>query len=561
MCLKTASSSPNPFHRRDFCETLYCPPDLWGTAGALFDEYIGPYLQPDSDQSPAKTPSQNTDIEINVSAPPLVHECGTNAPADFNSWGDQGNQLPGSCLQTSQVTVWPNSCGDETQNKETARILAEMDPHFLTSMNPMCAVKDGVFFWLAMLTREQVKSLQGMTTAVKEVIPNLPCKPDEVVITSPAQAEDTSGLKRSYLKKRQNTVKVTEQKHAHAHLNFLSTAPQKQYVPNYAYLDDAYDEFQVIVYAIGPGVYPSSEFGPGQIEDWLFALDVPHEKTDGSTRGETPGSCSASIIGGLQTGVAKRAKLIIVKSGVTVASLIDAVAKVVLDIQTRFPIQHPKGSTVVSIAKSFENRPEYNFYVLQLHWLITMLAGKFQAIVVTTAGGSSAAYLGLPHSNIDTWPALYANVDEIVTVGSVAAAGRDWGEGRSHRDLQDGQKYSWSQGGPLLTVNAPGNALCAGTADNSYLIAEGPGVSLAVATGLIAYFLAQRDLHRWFVRQRRTTRAVIDYIQMMSYPRFGEDMSVWNGLDAISGAQFLPSPWYGTPLPRDGQPWNWPPDT
>lgn len=561
ICLRKASSSPNRSHRRNFCDTLYCPPDLWGTAGALFDEYIWPYLQPDKDQSPAKTPSQNPDIEIDVSAPPVVPEaCSTSTPADSNYWGDRGNPIPGSCLQTSQVTVWPNDCEDELQNKETASILAEMDPDYLTSINPLCAVKDSVFFWLAMLTQEQIKTLQSMNTAVKEVIPNLPCKPDELVITSPAQAEDTSGLKRNYLKKRQNTVKVTEQKTAHQHLNFLSTAPQKQYVPNYAYLDNANDEFQVTVYVIGPGANPGSEFGPGQIADWLFALDVPQERTDGSIRGETPGSCSASIIGGIQTGVAKRAKLIIVKSGNSVASLIDAVGKVVLDIQTRFPIQHPKGSTVVSIVKSFENRPQYNFYVLQLHWLITMLAGKFQAVVVTSAGKNALASLGLPHSTINTWPALYANVDEIVTVGSVAAAGQDWGYGRTVRDYQDGQKYPWSQGGPLLTVNAPGNALCAGAEENSFILAEGAAVSLAVATGLIAYFLAQRDLHRYFVRQSRTTKAVIDYIQMMSYARFGEDMSVWNGLDAISGAQFLSSPWYGTPPPRGGQPWTWPPD-
>lgn len=399
-----------------------------------------------------------------------------------------------------------------------------------------------------------------MHTAVKEVILNLPCKTDEAIITSPAQAEDTSGLKRKYLKKRQNTVKAAEQKHAHSHLNFLSRAPQKQYVPKYAYLDNEIDKFQITVYLIGSGANPSDEFGPGQIVDGLFALDVPPERTDGSIRDETPGSCSASIIGGIQTGVAKRANLIIVKMWNTLASLLDAVGKVVLDIQTHFRTWPPKGSTVVNFSKSFVNTPEYNFYSLQLHWLITMLVGKFQVIVVTSAGKNPSAYLR-NHSTIDTWPALFADVDEIVTVGSVAAAGLDWGDGRTFRGSQDGQRYSWSPGGSLLTVNAPGNALCLAAEQNSYIIAEGPAVSLAVVTGLIAYFLAQGDLHRWFVKQTRTTKAVIDYIQMMSYPRFGEDMSVWNGLDAMSGAQFLPSPWYGTPPLPDGQPWNWPPLT
>lgn len=142
--LRKASSSSNHFHRRDFCDILFCLPDLWGTAGALFDEYISPYSQPENGQSPTKTPSQNSDIEINVSAPPLLpEEC---APADINDGGDRGNAIPGSCLQTSQATVWPINCGDELQNKEMAKILAGMDPNFLTSVNPMCAVKEGVLF-------------------------------------------------------------------------------------------------------------------------------------------------------------------------------------------------------------------------------------------------------------------------------------------------------------------------------------------------------------------------------------------------------------------------------
>lgn len=166
-----------------------------------------------------------------------------------------------------------------------------------------------------------------MNTAVKEVIPNLLCKPDEAVIMSPAPTGATSSLKRSYLKKRQDIIKVANQENSHAHLNFLSTAPQKQYVPRYAYLNNGYDEFQVIVYVIDSGASPSSEFGPGQILDWLLAFDVPDEKTDGSVHGEIPGTCTASIIGGVQTGVAKRAKLIIVKSPGIVLKLHPAISR------------------------------------------------------------------------------------------------------------------------------------------------------------------------------------------------------------------------------------------
>lgn len=70
------------------------------------------------------------------------------------------------------------------------------------------------------------------------------------------------------------------------------------------------------------------------------------------------------------------------------------------------------------------------------------MAGKFQAVVVTPAGKNALAAQEQPDSTINTWPALYADIDEIVTVGSVAAAGQDWGAGRTYRDLQNGQRFS-----------------------------------------------------------------------------------------------------------------------
>lgn len=71
---------------------------------------------------------------------------------------------------------------------------------------------------------------------------------------------------------------MANQENAHAHLNFLSTALQNQYVPRYAYLDNALDEFQVIAYVIDSGASPSSEFGPGQILDWLWLSVFPMKK-------------------------------------------------------------------------------------------------------------------------------------------------------------------------------------------------------------------------------------------------------------------------------------------
>lgn len=56
----------------------------------------------------------------------------------------------------------------------TPNILLEMDPQYLTSIDPLCALKGGVLFWLVGLTREQIDTLRELKANVRAVVINIP---------------------------------------------------------------------------------------------------------------------------------------------------------------------------------------------------------------------------------------------------------------------------------------------------------------------------------------------------------------------------------------------------
>ncbi len=255
-------------------------------------------------------------------------------------------------------------------------------------------------------------------------------------------------------------------------------------------------------------------------------------------------------------GVAKEARLTMVKTGLSVPSLIDAVARV-LDTLQKSPsaLQGSKGYTVLSISGQFDNIPEANEYVTQLQKLFNELVYIYQTIVVTSAGTNRKE----PYADTNSWPSLLAAEIDVITVGSVAAVRGDSKDGL-YKGLSNGQRYPWSAGGDLLTVNGPGNALCAGKqSETTVELAEGSTVSHAVLTGLVAYFLSLEDLGGWFRRQKQTPNAMISYLKMMSYRRYVRELSVWNGLDAEDETASLEG-WYGTPVPDSSRSLrNWPP--
>lgn len=429
-----------------------------------------------------------------------------------------------------------------------------MDPQYLTSADPLCPVKGGVLFWLVELTQEQIDSLRELKANVRAVVANIPYNVPEAISSSPAQAGVHSAQKSSNPSKRDATAEVLKQVYPATCLAFLSTPLGKKNSQSYAYLSPAGLGTQIFVIASGLNTH-NNEFYPDRI-DWLYAIEVDPRQSDDSPQPVVSGTCVASLMIGKLMGVAKEARLTMVKAGLSVPSLIDAVARVIDKLQNNpLGVQGSKGYTVLSISGKFDNIPEANEYVSQLQKLFNELVYKYQTIVVTSAGTNDRE----AYADINSWPSLLAAEVDIITVGSVAAV-RGHSKDGLHKGLSNGQRYPWSVGGDLLTVNGPGNALCAGKNINTPVeLAEGGSISHAIVTGLVAYFLSLEDLGGWFRRQNRTPKAMIRYLKMMSYRRYVRELSVWNGLDSEDEATSVDG-WYGTPIPDPTVPeWNWPP--
>lgn len=113
-----------------------------------------------------------------------------------------------------------------------------------------------------------------------------------------------SRKKRSSIKKRESIV---VQHPAETGLAFVSTPPQSS-PSDYAYFDNAGKG--VTVYLIADGLQPLNNELAGRVKDkWIYTLGVPQTQLDP----QGSGTCVGSIIVGKEHGVAKEAKLVVVK--------------------------------------------------------------------------------------------------------------------------------------------------------------------------------------------------------------------------------------------------------
>lgn len=113
-----------------------------------------------------------------------------------------------------------------------------------------------------------------------------------------------SRKKRSTIQKR---ASVIVQHPAEIQLAFASTPPQTP-PSDYAYFDNAGKG--VTVYLIADGLQPLNNELAGRVKDkWIYTLGVPQTQNDP----QGSGTCVGSIIVGKEHGVAKEAKLVVVK--------------------------------------------------------------------------------------------------------------------------------------------------------------------------------------------------------------------------------------------------------
>lgn len=553
---------------RQECDSISCID--WLDVGIGTVEGLKSFFQPgqdltvpetdEKDNTPSQTPpdaNPSSDIELKVVEPAVDTDGCVAAVQDLALPGVPGIPAPQQCSKSAQYLIWPNDCKDLARNQDTGKKIAAMDARLLTSTNPLCPAKGGVFFWLAELTPQQVDLLRKDISSVKSVVRNGRWCFGGVGESS-SRSNVPASRKRSYLQKR-TRQKVVKQVAVDQSLSFLSTAPWKQNSDKYTFFPQAGEHVRVFV--IEKGLDPTSAEFFGREVDWIYAFDATRDETDDlANNPRYSGTCVLSRIAGREFGVAKKAQLTMVKARSGIASVIDALVKIILSLMVMNSAYTDealgtRGWTVINLAGGYDAEADgtSDYLISQLSTLLFQLQTEFQTVVVTSSGVNEQQRM----AETNTFPAVLSPYNPgLMTVGAVAAT-------VGARQIFDemifnGERFSWSPGGNAVQAWAPGNAPCRGPKNVLVEEAIGANISTATVTGLVAYFLSLPDLG-WTLRMAdNVPTEVVNYVQQMSYKRYSNQESVWNGLDNDQDpSQFLID-WHGIPPSKDPPPMNLP---
>lgn len=568
------------FPRQDACDQFFCQD--WSVLGApaqqTFDTigaYLGGlFLQGQQDPQTSTIPTEQplpgmdpdssrpnsefkipTDTQTSPQILPLAgsEQCTQNAPPVgapelTNDEDEIQNYRP--CGVTTAHIIVPSDCGSP-ENTNVEQILFGIDPKFKTSRSPWCQAENGVMFWLGNLSPEQALDLKGRAGgAVKIVMPDVPLRKDPLTPApelmtqglTPAAAGTDGRLKvRDLLEVRFRKYRATEV--SDPSLTFLSNAPEapKEDLKDYIYFKSAIEAAQaqeVRVYVIDTGFEKTNPDIPHNKLTYIYGLGCRTQPNDDDKEGSS--SCIVSKIGGQRFGVFPNGPAFsIVKIGPDLSALFDSLGLVVRDI-----IKKPylRGRAVVHISGQWSIK-EINRDVIDVMQQGMEALLNLKAMIVAPAGSfDEGEQMTL---NI---PADLAQTKDFITAGSVVPVLTRLNP--SWNPSWFGQRTPGTLTGPAVTASAPGSGFCyaKGTSAKSY---TGSGIAGAVMTGLVAYFLAIPDLHRYFMAQPNFALAVKQYVIAMSYPRNGLVSAVWNGLDARDTRTVYNEPggepWIGIP--------------
>ena len=281
------------------------------------------------------------------------------------------------------------------------------------------------------------------------------------------------------------------------------------------------------------------DLNSGQIRqdrlEWFYGIGATIEESDSDPGSH--GTCMASKIGSPNSGVLQGEPVFtIVKILPTIASFMDSLGYILGDILEK--ASSLEGRAVVQITGRWPLRVNEVF-------LIQIMQQGINALLNSKVMVVSPAASGRPGQDLSTWPSSLAGLTDMITVGAVTPFPQP--------DTPYGSRYPWSPTGPpgTVTISAPGGGLC-GTKGGILKPFIGPGMAVAVTTGLVAYFLAIPDLQEYFLAQPNWASAVKRYVLAMSYPRHEQVNSVWNGLDSEESKITYNTPrdpWTGIPYP------------
>lgn len=387
-----------------------------------------------------------------------------------------------------------------------------------------------VFFFAVSLTEPQIQEIEQQV-GVHLVRPNQNILMEDVSTSPNLKDSDPAGIPvltapGSRLKERSQTV---EDEDAWEDLRFISTPVGSEILD--AYLYDSNAGHGVTIFAVDSGVnilhddFITETGESSLLEDRIYALDSSGTPDDYSAFG----TCRASKMVGRTYGVAKRAKVMIAVVFPSLSSVIDVLVQISNYLNGKDDRQElVRGYYVMSIMFQWDNTD--SSITSRLEGLLDLLILSYKVVVVVPAGMDYNEH----NSDINKWPAIAEARHDIIVVGAVS--------------VQTLKTYSWSRGGPFLSVNAPGTVKCANNkAGRSYILRSDCGAAAAQVAGLAAYFLSLDGVGEILRRDpAMITVRVKAYIKSVAYARSeGDFPAIWNlqGLRPRSGPQkrFFPT--------------------
>lgn len=321
----------------------------------------------------------------------------------------------------------------------------------------------------------------------------------------------------SQFKKRGQLVVDTS---AFLDLRSISTPPNSPLSDTYMYYSEAGEGVTAIAVDSGVNVihdeFVTATGDSPFLQERINAMESAGLQDDY----DNAGTCRTSKIVGHTVGVARNAKVLIVKISPEVSSLVDAFVQIINYLGTKtLGGENVKGYHVMSILIQWDNKDER--ITDRFEDLLSVLIKHYQTVVVVQAGAEFKKPQ-TPNLDIVQWPATAERRHDIIVVGAA--------EARSRRI------YDFSRAGPFLSVNAPGMVRCARSqGGNLYKRRRGTDVATVQVVGVIAYLLSLpgigSDLRR---DMAKIPQAVKTYIMNdASYKRQEDDYpAIWNRVGA-----------------------------
>jgi hypothetical protein len=247
---------------------------------------------------------------------------------------------------------------------------------------------------------------------------------------------------------------------------------------------------------------------------WLypgFGSTPDHDQDDKQGHG----TCVLSKAAGPQYGVAKNVDVVVVKiqadrsNGFSIqsSSFMDAL----LEIRTDISDNKLQGKAVINFSFGIEldDSDKNKDTIKRLLQEINSMD-----VPMTVASGNSARDSN--RKNVDRYPGLFASdIDGLIVVGAVDNVGNT---------------ATFSQGGPLLHVSAPGNKITCANSTGGSKTGSGTSYAAPQVAGLIAYFMSLPGNGLGSIGSGQIPGNVKNLlISSASYPRkSGGDNVIWN---------------------------------